>query len=53
MTTSNSLAATGDKLIITGDIVNLRVEASTEANSPIKLLKDRIVTEIQRQNVWV
>lgn len=52
-TMSNSIAATGDKLIITGDIVNLRAEPSTEADSPIKLLKDREVTEIQRQNDWV
>lgn len=53
MMTINSIAATGDKLIITGDIVNLRAEPSTEADSPIKLLKDGKVTEIQRQNDWV
>jgi uncharacterized protein YgiM (DUF1202 family) len=51
--TSNSDAATGDKLIITGDIVNLRAEPSSNADSLIKLLKDREVTEMQRQHDWV
>ncbi len=51
--TSNCIAATGDKLIITGDIVNLRTAPSSSADSPIKLLKDREVTEIKRQHDWV
>ena len=50
---SNSHAAAGDKLIITGSIVNLRTAPSTDAASPIKLLKDREVIEIQRQGDWV
>ncbi len=50
---SNSHAVAGDKLIITGSIVNLRTAPSTDAASPIKLLKDRIVIEIQRQGDWV
>jgi len=50
---SNSYAATGDQLIITGDIVNLRTAPSTDAASPIKLLKDRKLIEIQRQGDWV
>jgi Bacterial SH3 domain len=49
----NSVAETGDALIITGDIVNLRTAPSTDAASPIKLLKDRKVIEIQRQGDWV
>jgi SH3-like domain-containing protein len=51
--TSNSVAETGDKLIIIGDIVNLRAEPSTSANSLIKLTKNREVTEIRRQQDWV
>jgi len=50
---SSSLAATGDKLIITGDIVNLRTGPSTNAAAAIKLLKNHKVTEIQRQNNWI
>lgn len=50
---SNSHAAAGDHLIITGDIVNLRTAPSTDASSPIKLLKDRKVVEIQRQGDWI
>ncbi|MFT5396484.1 MAG: hypothetical protein ACI85N_001683 [Gammaproteobacteria bacterium] len=50
---SSSHAATGDQLIITGNIVNLRAAPSTDAASPIKLLKDRKVIEIQRQGDWV
>ena len=50
---SNSHAATGDQLIITGDIVNLRTAPSTDAASSIKLLKDRQVIEIQRQGDWI
>jgi len=53
VTISNSQAAAGDKLIITGNIVNLRAAPSTDAASPIKLLKDRKVIEIQRQGDWV
>ena len=53
MSTSNSYAATGDQLIITGDVVNLRTAPSTDAATPIKLLKDRQVIEIQRQGDWV
>jgi hypothetical protein len=49
----NSHAAAGDQLIITGDIVNLRTAPSIDAASPIKLLKDRQVIEIQRQGDWV
>ncbi len=48
--TNNSIAVTGDKLIIIGDIVNIRAEPSSNADSLIKLLKDREVTEIQRQH---
>ncbi len=50
---SNSYAAAGDQLIITGNIVNLRTAPSTDAASPLKLLKDRKVIEIQRQGDWV
>lgn len=50
---SHSLAANGDALIITGNIVNLRTAPSTDAASPIKLLKDRKVIEIQRQGDWI
>ena len=50
---SNSFAAMGDTLIITGDIVNLRTAPSTDADTPIKLLKDQKVIEIQRQDEWV
>lgn len=50
---SNSHAAAGDQLIITGNIVNLRTAPSTDAASPIKLLKDQKVTEIHRQGDWV
>ncbi|GJM04458.1 MAG: hypothetical protein DHS20C09_04490 [marine bacterium B5-7] len=50
---NHSHAATGDELIITGNIVNLRTAPSTDAYSPIKLSKDRKVIEIQRQGDWV
>ena len=50
---TNTYAATGDELIISGDIVNLRIAPSTDATSPIKLLKGKKVIEIQRQNNWV
>ena len=50
---SNSHAAAGDQLIITGNIVNLRTAPSTDATTPIKLLKDRQVIEIQREGDWV
>jgi SH3 domain-containing protein len=49
----SSFAATGDKLVITGNIVNVRSEPSTSADLLIKLSKDREVTEIQRQRDWV
>ena len=53
ISSNNSVAATGDELIITGNIVNLRAAPSTNAEPLIKLLKDRKVTEIRRQNDWV
>jgi SH3-like domain-containing protein len=51
--TDNSLAAKGDKLKVIGDIVNLRAGPSTSADLLIKLLKDRKVIEIQRQDDWI
>lgn len=51
--TYNSVAATGDELIVTESIVNVRAGPSTDAEPLIKLLKDRKVTEIQRQDNWV
>jgi uncharacterized protein YgiM (DUF1202 family) len=51
--TSNSFAAAGDELKITGDIVNLRAGPSIGADLLIKLIKDRKVTEIQRQKDWI
>lgn len=50
---SNSHAAAGDQLIITGNIVNIRTAPSTDAALAIKLSKDRKVIEIQRQGDWV
>ncbi len=48
-----SFAATGDKLIITGEVVNVRRGPSTSAEPLLKLSKDREVIEIQRQQNWV
>ena len=45
---TSSFADTGDELIITGDIVNLRTGPSSDADAPIKLLQGRKVIEIQR-----
>ncbi len=53
MFVSNGNAATGDKLIITANIVNLRAAPTVEASVLIKLLKDRKVTEVHRQGGWV
>ena len=46
-------ARAGDTLVITGNIVNLRTGPSTNTDVAIKLLKDRKVKEIQRQDDWV
>ncbi|HIF50892.1 MAG TPA: SH3 domain-containing protein [Thiotrichaceae bacterium] len=51
--TSNSFATVGEQLIIIGDIVNVRAAPSTNSDTLIKLLKDREVTEIQRQQQWI
>ncbi|GEM_PF-1415351 len=51
--TSNSVAVAGDELIVTGSVVNLRAAPTTSADTRIKLLKDRKVTEIQRQDNWI
>jgi uncharacterized protein YgiM (DUF1202 family) len=53
LVTASSFAATGDELIITGDIVNLRTGPSADAEAPIKLLQGRKVIEIQREDGWV
>ncbi len=46
-------AETGDALVITANIVNLRSAPTTEADVLIKLLKGKQVMEIQRQAEWV
>ena len=50
---SNSFAETGDELVITGSIVNLRTAPSNTSNVAIKLLKDKKVSELQRNGEWV
>lgn len=50
---TNANAATGEQLIITANIVNLRAAPTTQASVLIKLLKDRKVIEVQRQGDWV
>ena len=49
----NSFADIGDELVITGDIVNIRIGPSIDTDAMIKLLKDHKVIEIQRQEDWV
>jgi SH3-like domain-containing protein len=51
--TVECIADTGDVLIITGEIVNVRSAPSTESEIIIKLSKDRKVIEIQRKNDWI
>lgn len=50
---SNSLAATGDELIVIESLVNVRAGPTTDAESLIRLSEGRKVTEIQRQNNWI
>ena len=50
---TSSFADTGDELIITGDIVNLRTGPSSYTEAPIKLSQGRKVIEIQRNGDWV
>lgn len=47
------IAVPGDDLVITGSIVNLRGQASTDAPVLLKLLRDRRVVEIKREGEWV
>ena len=53
MLVQHSLAATGDKLIVTSEIINLRAAPSTDAAVLIKLIKNKRVIEIQRQGNWI
>lgn len=46
-------ASPGDDLVITGVIVNLRKQPTTEAEILLKLARDRRVVEIKREGDWV
>ncbi len=50
---STTYADTGDELIVTGDIVNLRAAPSINAEVLIKLVKDKKVIELQQLGEWV
>lgn len=49
----NSIALSGDILVVNESLVNVRSGPSNKAESVIKLKENRKVTEIQRQNNWV
>lgn len=49
----NAIADPGDELVITGFVVNLRAQPSTDAAVLLKLKEDLTVVEIQREGDWV
>lgn len=49
----NSLAGTGNTLVISGSIVNVRTAPTTDSEAPIRLRRGHQVVEIQRQGEWV
>ena len=48
-----ALAATGDTLIVTGGLVNLRYGPSTDAKVRMHVRRNRLMTELERQGDWV
>jgi hypothetical protein len=48
-----ALAATGDTLIVTGNGVNVRYGPSTSAKVRMRVYRDQLVTELERQGDWV
>ncbi len=50
---ASALAATGDTLIVTGDGVNVRYAPSTTAKVRMRVSRDQLVTERERQGDWV
>ena len=50
---ASALAATGDTLIVTGDGVNVRYAPSTDAKVRMRIYRDQLVTERERQGDWV
>ena len=49
----SALAATGDTLIVIGDGVNVRYAPSTAAKVRMRVSRDQLVTERERQGDWV
>jgi uncharacterized protein YgiM (DUF1202 family) len=53
MARHGALAATGDTLVVTGGRVNVRDGPSTDTKVRMKVGRDQLVTEVERQGDWV